>query len=169
MTAQLPTPMTTNVTAPMPTPATTPNDAVLQRLVALRNMDMAGLHTTWRDLYKCDPPKSSNAPYLIKRLSYRIQELVYGGDTAETKARLEEHAKRYFGGSKHKLQPALSAGTILTREYQGVEHQVAVLDDGGFQYNGCKYRSLSAIAKYITGTNWNGRVFFGVIQRAAKA
>nr|NIM18730.1 DUF2924 domain-containing protein [Candidatus Latescibacterota bacterium]NIM64471.1 DUF2924 domain-containing protein [Candidatus Latescibacterota bacterium]NIO00624.1 DUF2924 domain-containing protein [Candidatus Latescibacterota bacterium]NIO27025.1 DUF2924 domain-containing protein [Candidatus Latescibacterota bacterium]NIO54550.1 DUF2924 domain-containing protein [Candidatus Latescibacterota bacterium] len=60
------------------------------------------------------------------------------------------------------LHPA--PGTILTREYRGEVHQVIVLEKG-FEYDGKVYRSLSGIARAITGTQWNGYLFFGLKKR----
>ncbi|MDP7152764.1 MAG: DUF2924 domain-containing protein, partial [Paracoccaceae bacterium] len=56
---------------------------------------------------------------------------------------------------------ALMIGTTLVREWDGVNHQVTVID-GGFEWQGRKYKSLSAVARAITGTRWNGWLFFGL-------
>jgi len=139
---------------------------VLAKLVELQHMDLESLRNLWCDLYKSNASRSSTRQYLIRRLSYRIQELTYGGDSAETKARLATKAEALFGiRRKQRSRPA--TGSILTREYHGVEHQVAVLEDG-FEYSGCKFSSLSAIAKHITGMSWSGVVFFNLKQRSSK-
>ena len=65
---------------------------------------------------------------------------------------------------RHDVKPV--AGTRLMREYQGVQHSVTVTGDG-YEYQGRPYRSLSAIARAITGTRWNGLLFFGLRSRGA--
>ena len=80
-------------------------------------------------------------------------------------ARLEALGEQLDGGNialrRIRADDRPIAGTRLVREYQGVEHVVTVLADG-FEYEGRPYRSLSAIARAITGTRWNGWTFFGL-------
>jgi len=98
-------------------------------------------------------------------LAYRIQELAFGGLKPETVKRLEALGEQLDGGDRKKrriradLTPIV--GTRLIREWQGVEQIVTVTADG-FDWEGRPYRSLSAIARAITGTRWNGWVFFGL-------
>lgn len=100
------------------------------------------------------------------RLAYRIQELAYGGLKPETIRRLEQLGEELDGGDKRKraIRSNLDrpiTGTRLLREWQGVEQIVTVTQDG-FEWQGRPYQSLSAIARAITGTRWNGWVFFGL-------
>ena len=101
---------------------------------------------------------------------YRIQELTYGGLKPDTVARLRELGKELDGGDPanrrrhHQDRPI--AGTRLIREWQGVDHCVTVREDG-YEYRGCPYKSLSAVARAITGTQWNGWTFFGLKNRKA--
>jgi hypothetical protein len=140
------------------------NDNVLAQLAALPEKTPAELKQLWRELYDREPP-SGNKPFLIKRLSYRIQELAYGGLSARAEAKLavliEEEDRRVKGQQPVRKSDRLIAGTRLLRQWQGVEHCVTVLDDG-FEYEGARYRSLSAIARTITGTRWNGPLFFAL-------
>jgi hypothetical protein len=140
------------------------NDSVLAQLAALPQKTPAELKQLWRDLYDREPP-SGNKPFLIKRLAYRIQELAYGGLSARAEAKLavliEEEDRRVRGLPSLRKGDRPIAGTRLIRQWQGVEHCVTVLDDG-FEYQGAKYRSLSAIARAITGTRWNGPLFWGL-------
>ena len=95
---------------------------------------------------------------------YRIQELVYGGLKPETVERLAALAGQVDGKAPRRARSAQDrpiAGTRLIREWQGVEHSVTVRDDG-YEYQGRPYKSLSAIARSITGTRWNGWTFFGL-------
>ena len=121
----------------------------------------------WRDLFGSEPPPF-NRRYLEGRLAYRLQELIYGGLKPETVRRLEKLGEQ-LDGSKGKRRRGgrerrLIAGTRLVREYQGVEHVVTVTADG-FEWEGRPYRSLSAIARAISGTRWNGPLFFGLRNR----
>ena len=100
------------------------------------------------------------------RLAYRIQELAYGGLKPETVARLEALAEDLDGGDpdrrrRRAAQDRPIAGTRLLREWQGVEHRVTVRDED-FEYKGHAFKSLSAVARAITGTRWNGLIFFGL-------
>jgi hypothetical protein len=146
------------------------NDSVLAQLAALPEKTPAELKQLWRDLYDREPP-SGNKPFLIKRLAYRIQELAYGGLSARAEAKLnvliEEEDRRVKGLPSLRKGDRPIAGTRLIRQWQGVEHTVTVLDDG-FEYQGRSYKSLSAIARAITGTRWNGPLFWGLRNRSAK-
>jgi len=142
----------------------TQHDPIPARLAALKAASTPELKAQWRDLFDSEPPPF-NRRYLESRLAYRIQELTYGGLKPETVKRLERLGEQLDGGDKKKrsiradLKPI--AGTRLLREWQGVEQVVTVTADG-FEWQGRPYRSLSAIARAITGTRWNGWVFFGL-------
>ncbi|OJU24555.1 MAG: hypothetical protein BGN91_07820 [Nitrobacter sp. 62-13] len=146
-------------------------DAVLAKLVALKTTPTPKLKEEWRELFDTEPPPY-NRRFLEHRLAYRIQELAYGGLKPETIERLEALAEDLDGGDPNRRrQPAKDrpiAGTRLVRGWQGVEHCVTVRDDD-FEYQGRPYKSLSAVARAITGTRWNGLIFFGLKnQRAAR-
>ncbi|MBF0130238.1 MAG: DUF2924 domain-containing protein [Alphaproteobacteria bacterium] len=140
-------------------------DTILARVAALNSAPTADLKALWQELNGSEPPPW-NRRFLESRLAYRIQELAYGGLKPETIRRLDALADELDGGAKRRPVANLGAnrpiaGTRLIREWQGTEHQVTVLDDG-FEYQGRPYRSLSAIARAITGTRWNGLLFFGL-------
>jgi hypothetical protein len=142
-------------------------DTVLVRIAALKAMPIPKLKQQWRDLFETEPPPY-NHRFLEHRLSYRIQELVYGGLKPETLKRLRALGEELDGGDPvRRRQPADGrpiAGTRLIREYQGVEYCVTVRDKD-FEYQGRPFKSLSAIARDITGTRWNGLLFFGLKNR----
>jgi hypothetical protein len=144
-------------------PAIPPAD-VLGRLAALKTAATPALKQQWRELFGTEPPPY-NRRFLESRLAYRIQELAYGGLKPETLARLKALGEQLDGGKitvrRMRGDDRPIAGTQLIREYQGVEHVVTVTRDG-YEYQGQPYQSLSAIARAITGTRWNGRVFFGL-------
>jgi hypothetical protein len=140
------------------------SDTVLAQLAALPEKTTPELKQLWRDLYGREPPPY-NKPFLVKRLAYRIQELAYGGLSARAEAKLreliEEEDARVKGKQPVRKSDRLISGTRLVREWQGVEHTATVLDDG-FEYQGRCYTSLSAIARAVTGTRWNGPLWFGL-------
>ena len=143
----------------------TTHDPIPARLAALKTASTPDLKQQWRDLFDSEPPPF-NRRYLESRLAYRIQELAYGGLKPETVRRLERLGEELDGGDKKKRGMRLDrdrpiTGTRLLREWQGVEYIVTVTADG-FEWQGRPYKSLSAIARAITGTRWNGWVFFGL-------
>jgi hypothetical protein len=139
-------------------------DPIPARLAALKTMSTPDLKRQWRELFDSEPPPF-NRRYLESRLAYRIQELVYGGLKPETVKRLEALGEQLDGGDRKKgrirADQTPIVGTRLVREWQGVEQIVTVTSDG-FEWQGRHYKSLSAIARAITGTRWNGWVFFGL-------
>ncbi|MCB1376978.1 MAG: DUF2924 domain-containing protein [Alphaproteobacteria bacterium] len=139
-------------------------DTVLAQVAALKTTSTPDLKKQWRKLFESEPPPY-NRRFLESRLAYRIQELAYGGLKPETIKRLEALGEQLDGGNvairKTRADQRPIAGTRLIREWQGVEHTVTVLKNG-YEWQGRPYTSLSAIARAITGTRWNGWVFFGV-------
>ncbi len=143
----------------------TNHDPIPARLAALKTTSTQELKTQWRELFDSEPPPF-NRRYLESRLAYRIQELAYGGLKPEIVRRLEKMGEELDGGDKTKRGLRVDrdrpiTGTRLIREWQGVEHVVTVTADG-FEWQGQPYRSLSSVARAITGTRWNGWVFFGL-------
>ena len=141
-------------------------DSITRQLAALPMIPTPALKAKWRKLFGKEPPPF-NRPYLISRLAYRIQELAHGGLKPAARARLDTLADRLDGkrGQKNLSSHRPVAGTRLIRDWHGVEHVVTVTRSG-FDYQGRPYQSLSAIARAITGTPWNGPLFFGL--RGAK-
>jgi hypothetical protein len=143
------------------------HDAIPARLAALKTMKTPELKAKWRELFDSEPPPF-NRRYLESRLAYRIQELAYGGLKPETVKRLERLGEELDGGDRKKSRVRADfkpiAGTRLIREWQGIGHVVTVTAEG-FEWQGRPYKSLSAIARAITGTRWNGWVFFGLKSR----
>jgi hypothetical protein len=146
-------------------------DTVLARLAALKTTPTPDLKRQWRDLFEMEPPPY-NRRFLESRLAYRIQELAYGGLKPETIERLEALAEQFDGRDPIKRRIRMDdrpiAGTRLIREWQGVEHCVTVRDHD-YEYQGRPYKSLSAVARAITGTRWNGWVFFGIKNQRGRA
>ena len=140
------------------------NDPVLARVAAIKTMPTPALKTMWRDLHGTEAPPY-NRRFLESRLAYRIQELAYGGLKPETVKRLDALARGVEDTNpktrRIRTDRKPIAGTRLLREFQGVEHIVTVTIEG-YEYRGRPYKSLSAIARAITGVQWNGWVFFGL-------
>jgi hypothetical protein len=139
------------------------SNSVLSQIAALKTMPVADLKGRWRELFDAEPPPY-NRRFLESRLAYRIQELAYGGLKPETLERLAALAQQLDGKPTKRARSAQNrpiTGTRLVREWQGIEHSVVVRDEG-YEYQGRPYKSLSAIARLITGTRWNGWTFFGL-------
>jgi Protein of unknown function (DUF2924) len=144
--------------------------SVLAQIAALKSMDAKALKARWRELFDGEPPPY-NRRFLESRIAYRIQELAYGGLKPETIERLAALAEDVGGNGTRRPRSAQErpiAGTRLVREWQGTEHSVTVRDDG-YEYQGRPYRSLSSVARLITGTRWNGWIFFGLKNQRARA
>jgi hypothetical protein len=145
--------------------------SVIARLAALKLAPTTALKAKWRELFDTEPPPY-NRRFLESRLAYRIQELAYGGLKPETVKRLRALAEELDGGDPvRRRQPAKDrpvSGTRLIREWRGVEHCVTVRDKD-YEYQGRPFKSLSAVARAITGTRWNGLVFFGLKSQRAPA
>jgi hypothetical protein len=139
-------------------------DPIPARLAALKTTPTPELKNQWRNLFETEPP-AYNRRYLESRLAYRIQELAYGGLKPETIERLEALGEQLDGGNmlvrRHRADDRPIVGTRLIREWQGIEHTVTVLADG-YEWQGRPYKSLSSVARAITGTRWNGWIFFGL-------
>jgi hypothetical protein len=136
-------------------------DSIVAQVAALPKTPTPELKQMWRELFDREPPGFSRN-YLISRLAYRIQELAYGGLTPATRAKLDALADALDPkAARKRVVNGPVVGTQLIREWRGVEYRVTVLADG-FEWEGRRYKSLSAVARAITGTRWNGLTFFGV-------
>ncbi len=134
------------------------NDSIRRQLLELANMSRPELCERWRILYGKEPPNSSRE-FLRRRLAYRVQEIVYGGLDPVLKSELTPESV-----PDRKRAGILHDGTKILRSWKGKECVVTVRGDK-YEYEGKLYRSLSGIAKIITGTNWNGNEFFGITKR----
>ena len=136
-------------------------DSIAAQVAALPKKPTLELKQMWRELYGKEPPGFSRS-YLISRLAYRIQELAYGGLKPAPRTKLDPLADALDPkAARKRVVNGPVVGTQLIREWRGVEHKVTVLADG-FEWEGRRYKSLSAVARAITGTRWNGLTFFGV-------
>ena len=111
-------------------------------------------------------PAPNLSPDLLRLgIGYKLQEQRLGGLSRGTRSLLRQVAARAGeSGGLNPLPRKLTLGTRLVRDWRGVGHTVIVLEDG-FEYDGRHWKSLTAIAKAITGAHWNGPLFFGLIRR----
>ncbi|MBF0144537.1 MAG: DUF2924 domain-containing protein [Magnetococcales bacterium] len=143
--------------------------STLAEIAALPGKSTQELNQLWRKLFETDPPQAGK-DYLVRRLAYRVQELAHGGLSLAAGAILDGLGTGHTVQGKAPVVPEVATpapGARLIREWQGVEHVVTVLDDG-FEYQRRKFRSLSSVAKAITGTHWSGPLFFG-LRKGGKA
>ena len=165
--------------------------AAVLPLSALPDISLTAQRERWTDLYGTAPPVRMSRELLVQAIAYRMQERQHGGLPNGLRARLDAEAERrrpqdmahrpivakdaipsrYAHASprwpRRSFRYMLRPGTRLLREWNGATHEVVALDDGRFSYRGTTYRSLSVIARIITGTRWSGPAFFG-LNRAAK-
>jgi len=143
----------------------TPPPSVTAQIARLPQLPMAEIKALWRELYGTDNP-THNRQFLERRIAYKLQEIEFR--TVDESGLLERNARRIQAlietgkAPKRDRELRLVPGTVLTREYRGVEHHVAVAQDGQYEYQGRRYPSLSMIAREITGTRWSGPLFFGL-------
>ena len=142
-------------------------NSVLRQLATLQTMTLEQLREKWLDLYGSDPPRYKKQ-FLVKRLAYRIQELFYGGLSEAAKTHLRQIAQddpvatvERKVSEDRKSNENILPGTRFVRVWNDRRYEV-VAREKGFEYDGRIFRSLSAVAREITGTRWNGKVFFGL-------
>jgi hypothetical protein len=137
---------------------------VAAEVAGLAALDLDALKQKWLSLYGSEPPSRLSRSLLIRALAYRIQEKALGGLKPSTRRFLGQYQD---GAAAQLASPfpsrATKPGTILLRAWHGVTHHVAVVDTG-FEWKGKRYRSLSEIARRITGARWSGPRFFGLQQ-----
>lgn len=131
-------------------------------LSALPGLPLDMLKEHWRALYGSPSPSRLGCALMIRAIAYRMQEQAMGGLGQATRRRLARAAAEVGAGRAPSPTPsAIKPGTRLLREWQGVTHEVIVLENG-VRYRGETWNSLSAVAREITGTRWSGPLFFGL-------
>lgn len=137
---------------------------VAARVAALPNLPMKELWALW-DKYFPRRPSHHNRGYVEGRVAYKMQEEAFGGLKPDVRQQLIR-----IGAAQSKLRTRTTndfrivPGTVLVREFDNREHRVTALANGGFEYEGRRFKSLSAAARHITGTQWSGPVFFGLVK-----
>lgn len=136
---------------------------ILEQIAALQKMPLQTLRQRWKALFGTDAPAYSTE-HMVRRLAYRLQELHYGGMSDVAMRRLAEAAENGHDACRRRKRRAteLSPGTRLIRPWRGQRHEVTVCHDGWFEYAEKRFRTLSAIAKAISGQHCSGPRFFGL-------
>jgi len=138
----------------------------------LQQLSREELIKKWKKLFKTNSPKHARKDFLIKHILWELQAKKQGGYPAQTQKQLDKLADKLAAKqevsetdiketTKQASVLEIKAGTKLIREYKGEKHEVIALEKG-FEYQNRQYKSLSGIAREITGTQWNGKLFFGV-------
>ena len=137
--------------------------ACREALARLPELDLGALRQQWRTLYKAEASPHLSRELLLRAGAYRMQEVVLGGLRPQRQRQLRQFAHQLNDSQEGRVRPRpeLKPGTRLVREWQGRTYEVLVLDDG-LSWQGTSYRSLSALARKITGTAWSGPLFFGL-------
>jgi hypothetical protein len=136
---------------------TSPAD-IAAKIERLCGLSLRDLRTAWAVEFRRDPPKGLWRDLLLRTLAWRIQEDAFGGHDKATLKLLEAQGQKRAGDERCRR---LKTGTVLIRDFGGARHTVTIVPEG-FIWQEKTYSSLSAIARIITGTNWNGPRFFGL-------
>ena len=147
---------------------------ILSQIAELENMSINQLQVKYRQLFDNDIGIQNNKPYLIRKIAYKIQEMEFGGLQKPALTKLDEYIKEFDPINKvtqsQNGKPIAKSnrdrrvpvpGTVITKEYKGNKIHVKVFEKE-FEYKGKKYKSLSSIANEVTGSRWNGYVFFNL-------
>lgn len=143
---------------------------ICSEIARVFELEVSELKDRWRAEYRNEPPPRSSKKFLISAIAYKIQERAFGG-LKPSVIRLLEHAAQDLDGTQ--TPPArqitrATTGTVLIREWQGKSHNVTVLERGVL-YRKKNYRSLSQVARVITGCRWSGPLFFGLRGRSKES
>ena len=141
--------------------------SVAARVAELSCLPMSELWTVW-DQYFPRRPINPNRVFIESRIAYKVQEEAFGGLSDTVRHRLETIGARH---SRIKLRARprdinFVPGTVLLREWGDREHKVLVTAEGLFEYEGSTFKSLTAVARQITGDHWSGPMFFGLNKKA---
>ncbi len=135
------------------------NAPLEQQIDMLPGLPRTELLARWRGHYKADPPKGISRALLIRTVAYGMQSRATRGLKPSVRRRLL--ADEFADKTAAPRRPQLPPGARLLRDWNGSTHAVDVVEDG-FLWNGARYRSLSAVARAITGARWSGPRFFGL-------
>jgi len=152
---------------------------LLTKIMNLKDASLEALKKKYSELFEGKPAPSNNKTYLWKKIAYKLQELEYGGLATETQGKIQELIQKYDPVNNKAMRPDRAPqdqpkkpnlrrdkrlpipGTVITKEYKGIKLQVKILESG-FEYSSKVYKTLTAIAKEVTGAHWNGYLFFNL-------
>jgi hypothetical protein len=138
----------------------------------LKDLETRGddeLKDRWRSLYGTKPPQKIHRSLLIAAIAHRMQENAWGALKSSVRRHLMQAADNPAPRRPSPHYPSLRprVGTVLVRDWGGVTHQAKVLEDG-ILFRGKRYKSLSEVARVITGSRWSGPLFFGLKSAATE-
>lgn len=134
---------------------------VASELAALASLNVDQLRQSWRSRFGGEPPAIRSGDLLRRLFAERVQTEAFGGD-ADLERQIQALVRSYRrGGALTPAHGKVRPGTVLVREHEGVAHRVEATA-GGFLWQGRAHKSLSEIARQITGVRWNGPRFFGL-------
>ena len=133
------------------------------QIIKLSGLSASDLQLEWAVTFKTAPPKNARREYLLRALTHHLQCGMHGGLAAALRRSLIKLAAVKGGIEAASPTRTLMPGARILREWKGFVHEVEVVDDG-YRYGAEIYKSLSVIARQITGTRWSGPVFFGLKQ-----
>ena len=151
----------------------------LAEIMELKDKALLELKARYKELYGSETAPSSNKVYLWRKIAYKLQEIEHSGLSAEAQGKIKEFIQKYDPVNNKALRPGVNSdntgnkpklsrdkrlpipGTIITKNYKGTSLEVKILEKG-FEYSNKQYKSLTAIAKEVTGAHWNGYLFFGL-------
>jgi len=156
-----------------------PSNTLISEIMALKAASLEELKTQYTEIFGRVSPCSTNKVFLWRRIAHKLQENAYGGLSGAAQGRIQTLIAQYDPVNNKALHPTSSAvvgknkpaqkrdmrlpipGTVITKEYKGQNIEVRILDRG-FEYKGNVFKTLTAIAKTITGAHWNGFLFFNL-------
>lgn len=137
-------------------------ETLAAEIASLAKLDIDELRERWKAICGKAPSRETGRSFLTRAIACHLQERAYGGIKPPTSRLLARAAEERATGSSKRPQTRMAqTGTILIREWHGTAHRVTMLDDG-VSFKGKRYRSLSEVAREITGTRWSGPRFFGL-------
>lgn len=139
-------------------------EAMAVEIEKLSALPIKDLRAAWATEFHRDPPKGLWRDLLLRMLAWRMQERAFGGHDKATVRLLQAYGQKRAGGQRSQR---LKAGTVLVREFSGTRHTVTIVPEG-FVWQEKTYSSLTAIARIITGSSWNGPRFFGLREGEGK-
>ena len=139
---------------------------IAAEIIRLESLALDPLREEWRRLHQTPPPKRLSRDILLRGITYKLQENAFGGVSKAIRRKLQTSAHtEALPVKKRRSRPSFKPGTRLVREWHGVTHTVVILADG-VEWRGQRYRSLSVVAREITGAHWSGPRFFGLKEHA---
>jgi hypothetical protein len=138
-------------------------ETLASEIASLSKLGIDELRERWKAMFGKAPSRHISRSFLTRAIAYRFQEKAFGGLKPSSRRLLEEFAHDGADGSAAAAAPSriVRPGAVLVREWCGISHQVSVLEKG-FCFRDRHYRSLTEVAREITGTRWSGPLFFGL-------